>query len=177
MKLAGMNDKPAIIICHDELTREGVLLLFFFEKSDPAHQAIGLMSISSIPVNCEPSTPPDMVLPSDWPNNSSTPPNPSSIPLRVNLSRKLTFQLGLSNTRNQMGLADTMMPTMELGSVFSTQITVPVPMVSIKRPLMPDEIIFLTDHILSPLLAHQLSNRTPAVRNRRAPMSIGGKPC
>ncbi|MNR07534.1 hypothetical protein D3C85_1236580 [compost metagenome] len=110
------------------------------------------------------------------PKSKITPIKPIIRPAIVDLLLRFSFHLGLSRITNQMAAEATIMATRPLGINCSTQMTIPFPTPSIRKPLIAAYCMFFLSKIFSPLKRHHDRSKAPATRKRKVPRINGGKP-
>lgn len=98
---------------------------------------------------------------------------PMTTPANVYLFLKFSFQLGLSNTKNQMGDDAIKMATKELARYCSARITAPLPKNNIRKPLIMEGIIAFLFHTFSFLEKAHNSIKDPDAKKRMPPKTIG----
>jgi len=109
-------------------------------------------------------------------NSKITPASPISIPVIIDLLLKFSAHLGLSSNTNHSGADDTVIATIALGMLCSTQIIIPFPKKSSKIPLIIACLIPRMANKFSPFMRHHAAIINPAKMNRNAPKMNGGKP-
>ena len=94
----------------------------------------------------------------------------------IDLLLKFSDHLGLSSNTNHKGADETVMATIALGMLCSTQITIPVPKKRSNIPLIAACLIPLIPNSFSPFIIHHIAMIKPAIIKRKAPKINGGNP-